>query len=146
MIRMRGFTLVELVIVLAIMLLLSAVVGTLASNTLPKSQLASEIALVADTLRRAQALTIAGKHDSPWGAHFTGSTMTLFAGSSYATRDPQYDALHTFPDGLAVSGLTDVVFVSVSGETANVGIVTLTASSTSESRTITVNAQGLVEY
>lgn len=142
---MKGFTLVELVIVLAIMLLLSAVVGSLASNTLPKSQLSSEVALVADTLRRAQALTIAGKHDLAWGVHFTSSTMTLFAGTSYAVRDTQYDEIHVFPDGLAVSGLTDVVFTAIHGTTPDVGTITLTSGATSETRSVTVDAQGLIE-
>lgn len=143
---MRGFSLIELVIVLAIMLILSAIVGTLASNTLPKNQLLSEMALVADTLRRAQAFTVTGKHDSVWGVHFTNSSMTLFAGPQYVSRDTQYDELHTVPDGLTISGLTDVVFDAVNGMTANVGTVTLTADATSEERILSVNEQGLIDY
>ncbi|MFA4846171.1 MAG: type II secretion system protein [Patescibacteria group bacterium] len=142
---MRGFTLIELTIVLAIMLMLSAIVGSLSSNTLPKSQLHSESSALVQSLRRAQALSIAGKHDTLWGVHLTGTTMTLFAGATYATRDTQHDQVRTFPSGITVSGLTDVVFQALTGETSNTGTITLTADATSETETITVNARGLVE-
>jgi prepilin-type N-terminal cleavage/methylation domain-containing protein len=142
---MRGFTLIELVIVLAIMLMLSAIVGTLSSNTLPKNQLQSESETIVENLRRAQALTIAGKQDQLWGVHLTSSTLTLFAGTSYATRDTQYDQVRSLPAGLSVSGLTDVVFEAITGETTNTGTTTLTADATSETVSITVNARGLVE-
>lgn len=142
---MRGFTLIELVIVLSITLMLSAIVGALSSNTLPKTQLKSESESVVETLRRAQALSIAGKHDQLWGVHLTGTNMTLFAGTEYSTRDTQYDQIRTFPSGITVSGLTDVVFEALIGETSNTGTITLTADATSETETITVNGRGLVE-
>lgn len=142
---MRGFTLIELVIVLAITLMLSAIVGALSSNTLPKTQLKSESEAVVETLRRAQALSIAGKHDQLWGVHFTGTTLTLFAGASYDLRDTQYDQVHTFASGITVAGLTDVLFAALIGETSNTGTITLTADATSETESVTVNARGLVE-
>lgn len=142
---MRGFTLIELMIVLAITLMLSAIVGALSSNTLPKTQLKSESEAVVETLRRAQALSIAGKHDQLWGVHLTATNMTLFAGASYALRDTQYDQVHTFASGITISGLTDVVFEAVIGETSNTGTITLTADATSEAEAVTVNARGLVE-
>ena len=142
---MSGFTLVELVIILAITLLLAATIGVLSSNTLPKNQLINESDTVVETLRRAQALTVAGKQDLPWGVHFTSSDMTLFAGSSYATRDVQYDERHVFPSGLTVTGLTDVVFVSITGDTGNTGTIALTVNATGETKSISVSASGLIE-
>ena len=141
---MRGFTLIELVIVMAILLILFAVVGTISSGMLPRNQLSIEGGLIQETLRRAQALTIAGKQDELWGVHFTSSTMTLFGGTSYAMRDIDYDELHSFPAGLTLGGLTDIVFSAPLGETSNTGDVSLTSNSTSEIVTISVNASGLV--
>jgi prepilin-type N-terminal cleavage/methylation domain-containing protein len=142
---MRGFSLIELVIVLSIMLMLSAVVGTLASNTLPKSQLQSESEAMVESLRHAQALSIAGKHDQLWGVHLSATTLTLFAGTNYAARDTQYDQVRTLPAGISVSGLADVVFEAITGQTSNTGTITLTAEATSETVSMTVNARGLVE-
>lgn len=144
--RQAGFTLVEMLIVLAIAFLLFGVVGSIASNTYPKNQLRSEMQTVVQTLRQAQALTIARKHDSIWGAHMTSTDVTLFAGSSYATRDTQYDRVHTFPSGISVSGLTDVVFEAFRGTTTQTGTITLTSDATSESVSITINANGVIEH
>lgn len=141
---MRGFTLIEMVVVLAILLILFAIVGTIASGTLPKNQLNHEGGFVQETLRRAQALSVAGKQDTVWSVHFTSSTMTLFAGTDYATRDPQYDELHTFPDGLTASGLTDVTFTAPKGTPSTTGSVTLTNDATTQSVTITINAAGRI--
>lgn len=142
---MRGFTLIELLIVLAIVLLLAATVSTLSSNTYPKNQLITESEKIVETLRKAQSSTLSGKQDVPWGVHFSATQMTLFAGSSYAARDSQYDEEHLFPDGVTVAGLEDVVFISLTGATTNIGTITLTSDATGETEIISVNASGLAE-
>lgn len=142
---MKGFTLVELVIILAILLLLFAIVGSLSSNTLPKSQLLSSAETVVQTLRRAQALSIAGKHDSLWGVYLTASDITLFAGSSYATRNTEHDQREVFPAGITVSGISEVVFEAITGETSNPGTIMLVADATGQTSTITIYASGLIE-
>jgi hypothetical protein len=100
---------------------------------------------VVETLRRAQAFTVSGKRDSVWGAHFTGTDMTLFAGASYATRLTQYDEVHVFPSSLSVSGLTDVVFDALTGATSTTGTIVLSVDATGQSKTIVVSATGLIE-
>lgn len=144
--RQAGFTLVEMVIVLAISLMLFGIIGSIASNTYPKNQLRSEVASVVQTLRQAQALTIARKYDSVWGVHLTSTDSTLFVGSSYATRNTQYDRIHSFPSGVSVSGLTDVVFETLRGTTTQTGTITLTSDATSESVSITINTNGVIEH
>lgn len=142
---MKGFTLVELIIILAIFLLLFAIVGSLSSNTLPKSQLLSSAETIVQTLRRAQALSIAGKHDSIWGVYLTTSDITLFAGSSYVTRDAQHDQREVFPAGITVSGISEVVFEAITAEASNPGTITLVADATGQTLVITIHASGLIE-
>jgi prepilin-type N-terminal cleavage/methylation domain-containing protein len=141
----RGFTLVEMLIVLAIALLLFAVIGSIASNTYPKHSLRAQTDVVIQTLREAQAFTLARKYDSVWGVHLTSSGLTLFAGASYAARNATYDQTHSFPSGITVSGLTDVVFDALRGTTSQTGTITLTSNATSESNAITINANGVIE-
>jgi prepilin-type N-terminal cleavage/methylation domain-containing protein len=141
----KGFTLIEMLIVLAIAFLLFAVIGSIASNTYPKHSLRSQTYVVIQTLRQAQAMTIARKHDSVWGAHLTSNDLTLFVGASYATRNVVYDQTHTFPSGITLSGLSDVVFEAIRGTTTQTGTITLTSTATSESNTITINANGVIE-
>lgn len=144
--RPFGFTLVEMLIVLALTMLLFGVISTIATNTHPKIQLRAETEVVVQTLRHAQAWTLAQKQDSTWGVYRTASDITLFVGSSYATRDPLYDQVHLFPSGITTSGLTEVVFDLLRGTTSNTGNIVLTSTATSESYTISVNANGVIDY
>lgn len=139
-----GFTLVELLIVFSISMILFGIIGSIASNTYPKNQLRSETQTVVQTIRQAQVLTLARKNDTVWGVHFEGTTMTLFAGSSYQTRDELLDRTHVFASGVIVSGLTDIVFVSLTGTTQQTGQIILSSQATSESLTLTINENGVV--
>jgi hypothetical protein len=71
--------------------------------------------------------------------------VTLFAGSSYASRDTAQDEQHQFPNGISASGLSEVVFQTITGETSNTGTITLTTQATGESESITVSATGLID-
>lgn len=142
----RGFTLIELIIVLAIAMMLFGVIGTIASNTYPKNQLRSEADTVVQTIRQAQVLTLARKYDSVWGVHRTGTDLTLFAGSSYEARNQLYDRVHLFPSGVTSSGLIDVVFDGLRGTTTQIGTMTITSQATAESEVITITQSGLVEH
>jgi prepilin-type N-terminal cleavage/methylation domain-containing protein len=141
----QGFTLVELLIVFAIFAILFLIVGSISYNTLPKSQLLAESAVVTQTLRKAQARSVSQRSDSQWGVNITSSTVTLFAGSSYASRDTAQDEQHQCPNGISASGLSEVVFQTITGETSNTGIITLTTQATGESESITVSETGLID-
>jgi len=140
----KGFTLVELLIVMAVMGILFLIVGSLSLNSLPKSQLSAETDTVEQTLRRAQAKSISQQADQAWGVHLSLTQMTLFAGSTYALRNVTYDEVHAFQTDITASGLTDVVFAFRTGETVNTGSITLTAGSTGETKTVAVNQAGRV--
>ncbi len=140
-----GFTLVELLIVLAISLSLLGVIGTIASNTYPKSQLNAEAGVVMQAIREAQALTLARKEDSRWGVYRTANELILFAGPSYATRDEAFDRTHVFPSGITASGMEEIVFSSLLGTIPQPGTITLTSNATGESVVISINANGVVQ-
>lgn len=140
-----GFTLVELLLILGILALLFGVIGSIASNTYPKNTLRSEVDVVLQTIRHAQALTLARKQDSVWGVHLTSSNLTLFAGTTYGTRNTLYDQTHSVPSGITLSGLTDIVFEALKGTTTNTGTITLMADATSQIINLVVNENGVVE-
>ncbi|MDA1209227.1 MAG: hypothetical protein O2904_04325 [bacterium] len=76
-------------------------------------------------LRRAQMLSEAGEQSAQWGVSVTQGT--LFAGSSYALRDAQFDEMHPFAPNINVSGVTEVVYSKVYGVPSQSGDVVLTA-------------------
>ena len=141
----NGFTMIEIVVVLAVTAILFLISGSLALNTLPKNTVQVEAGSITDTLRRAQSRTVSGYQDSVWGVHFTATDMTLFAGSSYASRNPALDDARTFSSGITMSGLTDVIFDFANGGTQNIGDIIITSNSTGEVVTLQINSLGRVQ-
>lgn len=140
----RGFTLIEVMIVVTIIAIISFTAAAMTSQTFLKSEISIESVHLIDTIRLAQSRSISGYQDGIWGVHMTGSTYTLFKGATYAGRDATYDQVHNLPSGIAATGLTDVIFEMATGETSNVGTITITQQSSGDDAVITINAQGRI--
>ena len=141
----KGFTMVELLLVLSVFVILFGIVGSISRNTLPSTQVKVEGDAVEEVLRKAQARTVSRHGDLVWGVHIATTSVTLFAGPSYAARTAAYDELRAFPSAITASGLADVIFQFRTGATSNTGTITLTHVLTGDSNTLTVNATGSVD-
>ena len=142
---MKGFTLLEVLLVIALFGILLASMGSLASNSLPKNQLTLETDVVVSTLRRAQTRSISGYQDGLWGVYFTSWSMILFKGERYDLRDPVFDETHVFESSIRMSGLSEIVFEARQGQTQQVGTVMITQVSSGETKTLTINRNGRVQ-
>lgn len=130
---MKGFTLTELVVVIALVLLL----GGLALPALRIAQKNSELEETAESLvavlRLAQNRTLGSEGASQYGVFFDTTVspdrFTLFKGATYVTRDVAADEVHIFPGSVEISALTipqsEVVFARLTGVVANAGSITL---------------------
>ncbi len=149
---MRGFTLLELVISVAFLLLLVAAATPAYREFTAKYQLDTNARDLEQLLRTAQNLSMATRGDDTYGVHLvsgSGGAFTLFKGASYAARDSATfgEISYALPGSISLSETVtgdDVVFGKVDGTTAGVGAVTLTGRS--GTRTITVNEAGLVTF
>lgn len=140
----RGFTLIEVMVVVAIFSVITFIAIGVGAGGFTKNQITVESENLTSVLRVAQARSVSGHQGDVWGVHVTSSDYTLFLGSDYATRDTAYDAVYDLPSGLVASGLTDVVFEIRSGETSDVGSITLTNSGTGDTVTLSINQHGQV--
>jgi len=100
---------------------------------------------IAFMLRRAQTYSRAVNGDSAWGIKVQAPTVTLFQGTSFATRAPAFDETFSIPNSIAVSGLNEVYFSKLDAAPNTTGSITL-LSTTNDSKTITVNSKGMVNY
>lgn len=141
----RGFTLVEMLIVIAILAIVSFVAVGFVSNSVPRNQLQTETDALLGMLRRAQERTVNGYEGGPWGVHVEAGSATLFLGNTFATRDAAYDETRTLPSAIGASGSTDVVFEIRSGIPTASATFTLTDHDTSLTRTIIIHAWGTIE-
>lgn len=143
--RGTGFTLVEIIIVLAVMALILAISAPVYRRSQMKNDLETGGAVIVQSLRRAQILSQAVAGDSDWGVDIKKSQITLFKGSSYLARDFSFDETYDLPSSLDVSGLSELVFNKFSGLPQANGTITLKIDD-NEIKNITINSQGMVNY
>lgn len=140
-----GFTLIEVILSVAVIGLLTALSAPLYQSFQVRNDLDIAAGTVAQDFRRAIILSRAVDGDISWGVSVESNTITLFKGASFASRDATYDEINTVPTSVILTGLTEVVMAKFSGLPATTGTVTLN-SSVNHSRTVTINAQGMVSY
>ena len=141
----KGFTLPEIMLSLALLTIIGGMTIPLYRTFMIRNDLDIATVSLAQTMRRAQALSQAGDGDTTWGVHVGVGGILLFKGSSYVTRDMAFDENTQMPTSISVTGLTDVVFAKVTGAPYATG-TTIFTSQSNEVRTITINEKGMVDY
>jgi len=146
----RGFTIIELIVVMATLLIFGSVaVLVLRSQLL--GALETDAEAILSRLQEAQSRAISGVDSKDWGIHFDATSTSpghfyaLFSGSSYATgTEVQKFFLSTFVEfeDPASGSSKDIVFTKLSGVTASTSVTIRLKSNTSEKRTIRANAYG----
>jgi prepilin-type N-terminal cleavage/methylation domain-containing protein len=139
-----GFSLLEVIFVLAVLALFAAVIGPIYRAVETKNNLDIAVASVVEGLRRAQAEAQNGRADTTWGLNITSGSETVFAGSSFASRQTTYDETLSLPGATTVSGLTQIIFNKISGLPQSTGTTTL--ANGFGSRQIFINAAGTLSY
>lgn len=96
-------------------------------------------------LHRAQTLSQITDGDSVWGVHVATGSILIYKGSSYVLRDQALDEDTSMPASISVSGLTNVTFAKQTGIPQSIGTTTF-ISNTNETRNVTINQKGMVDY
>jgi len=140
-----GFTLVEILLSVVIIGMLTALSVPVYESFVRRNDLDLTTQQLASILRRAETYARAVSTDTVWGVEVQSSTITLFQGTSFATRNTAYDETLSIPGSVTMSGLTEVQFAKFTALPNTTGNITLT-STTNDTRTVTVNAKGMVDY
>lgn len=111
----RGFTLVELLVVLGI----TALIGTISLPALVpflnRGSFTNTVQIITRTLRTAQNFSISGRNDSAWGVHYEPGKLVLFKGVDFVTRDPAFDLITSLSQAVTITGWEDVSFNRLRG-------------------------------
>ena len=147
----KGFTLVELMVVLSILALLTGIIFSTLVDTKNSQSLEKDTDTVVEILLQARSQTLSSHNASQYGVHFSSPNVTLFAGTSYSSSDPNNSnfKLSSSDTILTISlagGGNDVIFNRLSGETIQNGSIILSSVATSRTKTVTIYKTGLVEY
>jgi prepilin-type N-terminal cleavage/methylation domain-containing protein len=146
----RGFTMVELLIVVAIAILLSAVVFSSLLSFRKNQALEKDTELVVQLLNQARSQTLSSKGATVYGVHFASSQVILFSGSTYAAAASGNQAFDlTSTDTILTITLTgggsDVLFQRLTGETTQNGTIVISSSGISRTKTVTIYRTGVID-
>lgn len=141
----RAFTLLEVLLSVAALTVIAGISLPIYQSFQVRNDLDIAATTVAQSCRRAEVLAQASDGDTNWGVHIQPGSIVLFQGTIYAVRNETFDEIFTMPTSVVPSGMSDVVFEKFTGMPMTTGTTTLT-SSTNETRTITINAKGMVNF
>lgn len=153
---LRGFTVIELIIVIAIAILLASAAAPVYSSLQIKSQLIETKAQLVQDLRLARENSISRSGNSAHGVFLNLSilpnTYTVYQGPSYSSRIVPSDRLIALDDVVLVKnvdlnlieGNIDINFSGGLGRPNNIGSFNL-VHSVSGTSTININSLGKIE-
>jgi len=147
----KGFTLVELLTVIAVGLVLLAVAVPIYGGLQVSSQLNETSSLLVMALREARENSASGLNNSPHGVYIQSDRYTLYQGVSFGGRDTAYDRETILEDVLSLSfnlvgsgGAGDINFSQGLAVNNKTGTTTLSHSAQG-SIDIVLNSWGIVE-
>jgi len=150
--KLRAFTLFEVVIVVAILASSIAVVISWTLNALDQAKLQATTESLLGHVRRQQTSARSTRSTVAHGIYFENAQYTIFAGADYASSDPTTRQVFSLPAQITFSDVTltgagnELIFNRASGETAQDGTVTLSHEDLSEENTLTISSVGLVTW
>lgn len=143
--KTNGFTLLEVMLSVAVL----GVVGIFSIPIFQAFQVRNDLDIAVENtvhvLRRAQVYARSGANDSSWGVQVTTSSIVLFQGQTYSTRDTQWDEITAFPSDVIASSTPTIYFLSLNGQTSGTSAISF-ASINNEVRNIVINKYGTAEY
>ncbi len=141
----RGFTLLEMLLSVAMIALITGMGAPIYQILQNRNNLEVAATSLAQGLRRASVLSRAMEGDSGWGVYVATSTITIFKGATYATRDVSADESFATSGGVSVTGTNEYRFTKFTGLPNTVGTTTF-SSPNNETRVVALNTKGTVNY
>jgi prepilin-type N-terminal cleavage/methylation domain-containing protein len=144
--RSLGFSLIEMLLSIAILTILVGVSLPIFGNFQARNDVDLTAQSVMSMVRRAQVYSRSVNRDVAWSVEFQANTITLFAGTNFASRNTAYDETIAVPASVTVTGIGEVQFIKMTGlpNIINPVNVILTSNATSV-RTISINVKGVVD-
>jgi type II secretory pathway pseudopilin PulG len=139
----KGITLIELLLVVAIMIVIAVSTASFGSAFLVRNRTDNKVNEVVSSLRTAQINAMSGKGNSQWGVYTTSTEIILFMGTSYASRDNTYDQTFFVPPSVSVSA-AEVIFDTITGNPDATETISI-SNDIGESFSVNVNGVGIVD-
>lgn len=145
----KGFTIIELLIVITIMVIVVSSVLPMHSAFLNHNQEKTASWEIVDTLTRARMKAMTGHHDQHWGVHFNTNQFVLFQGNTFNPNNSNNE-IHNLLGNLDLDSINlngrgnEIIFEKITGYTNQYGSITLKNTNSGEAVKITVNETGRI--
>ncbi len=147
----RGFSLIELIIVISIATILTSISITTFFSVSEQQSLEKDVNYAIALVEKARLQTVNAKNNSQFGVRFASSSITVFQGSTYTAGSPT-NTIFTFSPKVEISsillsgGTQSTVFELITGKSNATGTVSFRLKTKQNaSSTIVVYKTGLVE-
>jgi len=146
-----GFTLVEIVLTLSIMLIGFGLSMLYYQTTQVRADLNAQASEFVGYARLAQSSAEAGKGGVSHGIHIETDSYVIFMGDTYDADGPSNFEV-TLPDTITISehslrgGGSNVIFTTPNGNTNNDGTITFLSEQINQDKVITITNVGSIYY
>lgn len=143
--KKRGFTLVEILVTLAILTTILAIGSFTNISLFKQEQILKEEMILVSTLQKARSRAMNNVDQSKHGVHIENGSKYyfIFKGNTYNPNDSTNEKISR-EDKIIISGLTNVVFEQLSGNT-NEGNIKFINTENKE-KNITISKNGLINW
>ena len=138
-----GFTIIEVVIALAIMAILFGLTASSLTGSYASYQFQSERDLALALIRKARSQALTGTNSKDHGVKVASASFIAFDGASYATRDSSKDIVLPRISTVSITGASEVVFAYLTGRSST---TTLVLSEGANTASISINQEGLISW
>jgi prepilin-type N-terminal cleavage/methylation domain-containing protein len=140
----RGFTLIEVLIVIALLALAAGATLIIGTDSIGRATASRERDMVASLLHTARAEALANVDEKKHGVHVGSDSYVLFSGNSYSAGASDN---REFPKegAVTVSGPSDIIFDALSAKVGT-GVGTLLFTDSAASASVSINAVGRIDW
>ena len=145
-----GFTALEILIALAVVLILAAIVSGGFSSFRKEQILSGTAENIFSFVNEARAKTLSSKEDSVYGVHFENSRAVIFKGQNFSEGAPDNEIFY-LPAAAEISqvslagGGAEAIFKRLTGETGQSGTVVIRLKGGTKTKTVVIQKSGLAE-
>jgi prepilin-type N-terminal cleavage/methylation domain-containing protein len=145
----QGFTLVEILMVLTILVILSAILTTGIQNFVVRQNFKNTVVDVRDGVIETRLKTLASLNDTLYGVHVSSTAVVFFDGIDFVEGYVGNKTINLPANILATTtfsnDMSTATFTRLTGWPSATGTIVLSDATSNNSATITLSATGVVD-
>lgn len=119
----NGFTILELLLVVALIGLIAAVSAPMYLSLQSENTMSIAVTNIADILHKTQLHAQAIDSGIAWGVEINTSSVKIFKGENFNTRDQNFDEDLVLDNNILLSGQSEIIFSPLTGWTNTTGTI-----------------------